>query len=125
MIPHDRAAGKHRKQNTFSISHHILSTLPWKVKSQNVSIFNVLFCVQECIRALGRRGAHLPFRASKLTLVLRDSFIGDNSRTCMVCVHYCVSPVSMSERRMCIFYVCAVMCLFQLLCWFFEFVSLH
>ena len=39
---------------------------------------------QECIRALGRRGAHLPFRASKLTQVLRDSFIGDNSRTCMV-----------------------------------------
>jgi len=44
-------------------------------------------CIQECIRALGRRGAHLPFRASKLTQVLRDSFIGENSRTCMVCVH--------------------------------------
>jgi len=40
---------------------------------------------QECIRALGRRGAaHLPFRASKLTQVLRDSFVGDNARTCMV-----------------------------------------
>ena len=25
--------------------------------------------LQECIRALGRRGAHLPFRASKLTQV--------------------------------------------------------
>jgi len=43
--------------------------------------------VQECIRALGRRGAHLPFRASKLTQVLRDSFIGENSRTCMVTFH--------------------------------------
>ena len=44
------------------------------------------FCYfQECIRALGRRaGAYLPFRASKLTQVLRDSFIGDKSRTCMV-----------------------------------------
>ena len=44
------------------------------------------FCFfQECIRALGRRaGAYLPFRASKLTQVLRDSFIGDKSRTCMV-----------------------------------------
>ena len=28
-------------------------------------------------RALGRKGAHLPFRASKLTQVLRDSCIGD------------------------------------------------
>lgn len=40
--------------------------------------------LQECIRALGRNGAHLPFRASKLTQVLRDSFIGEKSRTCMV-----------------------------------------
>lgn len=50
---------------------------------------------QECIRALSRRGEYQPFRASKLTQVLRDSFIGDNSRTCMVsdllllsCQHY-------------------------------------
>ncbi|KAK1801483.1 hypothetical protein P4O66_022747 [Electrophorus voltai] len=39
---------------------------------------------QECIRALGRNQAHTPFRASKLTQVLRDSFIGENSRTCMI-----------------------------------------
>lgn len=40
--------------------------------------------LQECIRALGRNKPHTPFRASKLTQVLRDSFIGENSRTCMV-----------------------------------------
>ncbi|KAF5923245.1 hypothetical protein HPG69_012335, partial [Diceros bicornis minor] len=38
---------------------------------------------QECIRALGQNKAHTPFRESKLTQVLRDSFIGENSRTCM------------------------------------------
>jgi hypothetical protein len=43
-----------------------------------------LLALKECIRALGRRGAHLPFRASKLTLVLKDSFVGEKSRTCMV-----------------------------------------
>lgn len=41
-------------------------------------------CPQECIRALGQNKAHTPFRESKLTQVLRDSFIGENSRTCMV-----------------------------------------
>lgn len=40
--------------------------------------------LQECIRALGQNKAHTPFRESKLTQVLRDSFIGENSRTCMV-----------------------------------------
>ena len=35
-------------------------------------------------RALGRKGAHLPFRASKLTQVLRDSFIGDKVNIILV-----------------------------------------
>eukprot|EP00069_Balaena_mysticetus_P017490 bmy_10701T0 len=42
------------------------------------------FYYAECIRALGRNKPHTPFRASKLTQVLRDSFIGENSRTCMI-----------------------------------------
>jgi kinesin family member 2/24 len=32
---------------------------------------------QECIRGLDQGKTHIPFRGSKLTEVLRDSFIGD------------------------------------------------
>jgi kinesin family protein 2/24 len=35
-----------------------------------------LLALKECIRALDQDKGHLPFRGSKLTLVLRDSFIG-------------------------------------------------
>ena len=36
-----------------------------------------LLALKECIRALDQDKPHLPFRGSKLTLVLRDSFIGE------------------------------------------------
>lgn len=52
-------------------------------------IFFILFGKKECIRALGRRDNHVPFRGSTLTKVLRDSFIGDNSRVCMIAM---ISP---------------------------------
>ncbi|KAH8402077.1 hypothetical protein KR009_009538 [Drosophila setifemur] len=50
-----------------------------------------LLVLKECIRALGRpSGTHLPFRGSKLTQVLRDSFIGGKKvKTCMIAM---ISP---------------------------------
>lgn len=74
-------AGNERGADTF------LSDRQTRIEGADIN--KSLLALKECIRALGKKGSHCPFRGSKLTQVLRDSFIGEKSRTCMIAL---ISP---------------------------------
>ncbi|XP_024386692.1 uncharacterized protein [Physcomitrium patens] len=59
-----------------------------QTRMEGAEINKSLLALKECIRALDNEQNHIPFRGSKLTEVLRDSFVGD-SRTVMIS---CISP---------------------------------
>jgi len=66
-----------------------------QTRMEGAEINKSLLALKECIRALDRDAGHVPFRGSKLTEVLKDSFTG-NSFTVMVA---CISPASGSVEH--------------------------
>jgi len=61
---------------------------------EGASINTSLLGLKECIRALDAKSSHIPFRASKLTMVLRDSFLDPHqSKIVMIA---CINPGSSS-----------------------------
>ena len=62
-----------------------------QTRLEGAEINTSLLALKEVIRSLERKNGYTPFRGSKLTQVLKDSFVGEKTRTCMIA---CVSPSS-------------------------------
>ena len=64
-------------------------------RAEGAEINKRLLALQECIRALDEKKSnpdqHVPFRASKLTHVLRDSFVSKNNKSRIIMIS-CVMP---------------------------------
>ena len=72
--------------------------------AEGAEINKSLLALKECIRALdnrkikGNNEQHVPFRNSKLTLVLRDSFLG-KADLCKIIMISCISPSNHSANH--------------------------
>ena len=72
--------------------------------AEGADINKSLLALKECIRALdarktkGNSEQHVPFRNSKLTLVLRDSFLG-KADLCKIIMISCISPSNHSANH--------------------------
>ncbi len=80
-------AGSERAQDTQSNNR--------QRRIEGAEINKSLLALKECIRALDTRSAHVPFRASKLTMVLRDSFINEGKSSIVMIA--CINPGSSSS----------------------------
>lgn len=76
-----------------------------QTRMEGSEINKSLLALKECIRSLDQNHKHIPFRGSKLTEVLKESFIG-NSKTCMIanispsstCCEHSLNTLRYSDR---------------------------
>lgn len=76
-----------------------------QTKIDGAEINKSLLALKECIRALDQEKKHTPFRGSKLTLVLRDSFMGNcktlmiaNISPCLSCSEHTLNTLRYADR---------------------------
>ena len=81
-------AGSERAQDTKSNSR--------QRRIEGAGINKSLLALKECIRAMESNGGHVPFRASKLTLSLRDSFKSKKYQNKVIMIA-CVCPGNSSS----------------------------
>ena len=55
-----------------------------QTRMDGAEINKSLLALKECIRALDMDKTHIPFRQNKLTLVLKDSFVGGDCKSVMI-----------------------------------------
>jgi kinesin family protein 2/24 len=55
-------------------------------RTESADINTSLLSLKECIRALGQKNVHVPYRGSKLTLILKDCFSPDSKTTMIATV---------------------------------------
>lgn len=80
-------AGSERAQDTQSNNR--------QRRLEGAEINTSLLALKECIRAMNSQQNHIPFRATKLTLALRDSFVPGSDESFIVMIA-CVCPGSAS-----------------------------